>query len=45
MYGKKYMGTRRSSFLLNNKAEVIASWHDVKPATHPTQVLSVLETL
>ncbi len=45
MYGKKYMGTRRSSFLLNNKAEVIAFWYDVKPAIHPTQVLSVLQAL
>ena len=31
MYGKKYEGIIRSSFLINEKAEVVQAWYKVKP--------------
>ena len=31
MYGKKYLGIIRSSFLIDEKAEVVQAWYKVKP--------------
>jgi peroxiredoxin Q/BCP len=31
MYGKKYMGIIRSSFLIDEKAKIIQAWYKVKP--------------
>lgn len=39
MYGKKYMGTVRSTFLLNDQWGVIKDWHDVSVAGHVQEVL------
>ena len=47
MFGKKYMGISRESFLLKkgSEFEVLKHWKTVKPATHPEQVLAYVEGL
>lgn len=42
MYGKKYMGVERSSFLLDENGTVLHVWRKVKPAEHAGQVLAAL---
>ncbi len=34
MYGKKYMGVERSTFLIGADGRLEAIWHKVKPAEH-----------
>ncbi|MAV29250.1 MAG: thioredoxin-dependent thiol peroxidase [Legionellales bacterium] len=43
MFGKRYMGIERSSFLLDADRLVCQIWRKVKPAEHAQQVLSYLE--
>jgi peroxiredoxin Q/BCP len=38
-YGKTYIGTIRSTFLLNNKGSVIKAWRNVKVNGHAEKVL------
>ncbi len=45
MYGRKYMGTMRASFLLDTSGEIVATWDKVKPATHPTETLEYISNL
>lgn len=45
MYGRKYMGVSRDSFLLNEQGEIVYEWRSVKPATHPHEVLAYIESL
>lgn len=45
MYGKKYMGVERSSFLVGADGKVIKVWKNVKPGEHVAQVLSAAEML
>ena len=42
MYGKKYFGVERSTFLLNKNLEIIASWRKVKVPGHVDAVYSAL---
>ena len=42
MYGKKYMGTERSSFLIGPDGALKAVFHKVKPAEHAQLVLDAL---
>ena len=42
MFGKKYMGIERSSFLLDEERQVIQQWKKVKPAIHITDVIDFL---
>ena len=42
MYGKKYMGIIRSTFLINEQGEVVQEWRKVKVKGHVEEVLSVL---
>ena len=42
MYGKKYMGIARESFLINPKGVIIKHWEKVSPATHPQHVLDYI---
>ncbi len=42
MYGKKYMGIERSTFLLNENGEVEHEWRKVSPAKHIGDVIKVL---
>jgi len=39
MYGKKYMGMERSSFLIGADGKIVAIWRKVKPEAHAAQVL------
>lgn len=45
MYGKKYMGTMRESFLLDKSGEIIYKWAKVSPASHPQEVLEKVKSL
>jgi peroxiredoxin Q/BCP len=45
MYGKKYMGMERSSFLVNAEGKVVKVWRKVKPEAHAAEVLKAAEGL
>ena len=46
LYGKKYMGTVRSSVLIDESGNILHHWEKVKKAeTHPEEVLEVLKSL
>jgi peroxiredoxin Q/BCP len=42
MYGKKYMGIMRSTFVIGEDGTIIKAWPKVKPADHAQEVLEVL---
>ena len=42
MYGKKYMGIERSSFLIDEKGKIKKVFEKVKPETHAAEVLEAL---
>ena len=43
MYGKKYMGIERSTFLIDSKGKLIEEWRKVKVKGHVEEVLSALD--
>ncbi len=43
MYGRKYMGIERSTFVLNSQGEVIKEWRKVKVNGHVDEVLNFLK--
>jgi peroxiredoxin Q/BCP len=43
MYGKKFEGINRSSFLIDEKGNVIAAWYKISPQATVPEVLNVLE--
>lgn len=45
MYGKKYMGISRESFLIGKNGKVLKHWAKVKPADHPQEVLDFVKNL
>lgn len=45
MYGKKYMGTERTTFVIDPKGKIAAIFPKVKPAEHAELVLKALEKL
>jgi peroxiredoxin Q/BCP len=45
MYGKKYMGIARETFLINTKGMIAAHWPKVKPEGHAAEVLAALKAL
>lgn len=45
MYGKKYMGVNRETFLIDKDGIVRKVWPKVKPDDHAQEVLSEIETL
>lgn len=45
MYGRKYMGMERSSFLVGKDGRIAAIWRKVKPAQHAAQVLAAAKGL
>ena len=45
MYGKKYMGISRESFLIDPKGLIIKHYAKVKPAEHAAQVLADVKNL
>lgn len=44
MFGKKYMGISRESFLIGRDGEIIKHWKTVKPTEHPQQVLEFVQS-
>ena len=45
MYGKKYMGIQRSTFLINNEGKIIHIWNKVKVPGHAEEVLEIVKKL
>jgi thioredoxin-dependent peroxiredoxin len=45
MYGKKYMGVERSTFLLDDKGVLRAEWRKVKVPGHTDEVLAAVRAL
>ena len=45
MYGKRYMGMERSSFLVDADGKVARVWRKVKPEAHAAEVLKAAEAL
>src|SRR5210317_658528 len=43
MYGKKYMGVQRSSFLIDGTGRVERAWPKISPAETPTELLRALD--
>lgn len=44
MYGRKYMGTVRNSYLIDPKGKIVKIYEKVNPATHAEEVLKDLKT-
>ncbi|HEY0755958.1 MAG TPA: peroxiredoxin [Ktedonobacteraceae bacterium] len=45
MYGKKYLGVNRETFLIDKEGVVRKIWHKVNAADHAQEVLSTIEEL
>lgn len=45
MYGKKYMGTERTTFVIDAKGKIAAIFPKVKPAEHAGLVIKALKNL
>lgn len=43
MYGKKYMGVERTTFLVGTDGKIQKIWQKVKPAGHAAEVLAALQ--
>jgi peroxiredoxin Q/BCP len=44
MYGRKYMGMERSTFLIGADGRVVKAWRKVKVPGHAAEVLSILRS-
>ena len=45
MYGKKYMGVARTTFIINKSGKIAKIFEKVKPEGHNQEVMEVLKTL
>jgi peroxiredoxin Q/BCP len=45
MYGRKYMGVERSTFLIDGKGRIAKSWRKVKVPGHAEEVLAAAKAL
>ena len=45
MYGKKYMGTKRTTFLSDSNGKIIKVWDNVKPEGHAKEVYEYIKSL
>lgn len=45
MYGRKYMGVDRSTFLIDAKGKIVRAWHKVKVPGHADEVLAAAKAL
>ena len=43
MYGKKFMGIKRTTVLINPKGKIIKIWNNVKVTDHAKEVLNLLK--
>lgn len=44
MYGRKYMGIERSTFILDENGNIIKEWRKVKVSGHVDEVLQALQS-
>ena len=44
MYGKKYFGISRSTFMVNSKGKIFKQWNKVKVSGHVKEVLEIAKT-
>lgn len=42
MYGRKYMGINRSTFIFDEEGNIVKKWNDVKPKGHIDEVINCL---
>ncbi len=45
LYGKKYIGVNRETFLIDKDGIVRKIWHKVKPDEHANEVMEAVEAL
>ncbi|MEM1011956.1 MAG: thioredoxin-dependent thiol peroxidase [Planctomycetota bacterium] len=45
MYGKKYMGAARTTFVINDKGKIAKVFEKVKPKGHEQEVLEAIEAM
>jgi peroxiredoxin Q/BCP len=45
MYGKKFMGIKRTTILLNPKGKIIKVWNNVKVKDHAKEILNFLKKI
>jgi peroxiredoxin Q/BCP len=45
MYGRKYMGIERSTFLIDGKGKVVKTWRKVKVPGHADEVLAAVKEI
>ena len=45
MYGRKYMGIFRTTFLIDKAGKIAKVWANVKPSRHAAEVLAAAKTL
>ena len=45
LYGRKYMGIERATFLIDKEGVVAKAWHKVKVAGHVDEVAAALKAL
>ena len=45
MYGRKYMGIERSTFLIDEKGKLVQEWRKVKVTGHAEEVLETIKTM
>ena len=45
MYGKKVMGIQRSTFVINNRGELIAEFRGIKADGHAAEIIKLIKDL
>ena len=45
MYGKKYMGIERSTFLIDENGVILKIWREVDPNGHAQEIIDFIESL
>lgn len=45
MYGKKYMGVARSTFIINREGKIVKVFEKVTPQGHETEILAALKEI
>ena len=45
MYGRKFMGVERSTFLIDKRGRIVRSWRKVKVPGHAAEVLAAVQEL
>lgn len=45
MYGKKFMGIERSTFVIDGTGQIVKAWHKVKVPGHAEEVLAAVQEM